>query len=101
MSEFKFQTKEHMIEDLMESVSKSRIDWEEMIKQLLSDDAINPTKKAHDETIEQLSSARRALGIVNRLKNKTLRKKHAGVVMGNMNRIRGKLKRLSNQLNTA
>ncbi len=53
-----------------------------------------------DETMKMLAAAKRGLGITNKLKDSPLRTKSRSRIMGNLNRIRAKLGRISKALDS-
>ena len=51
------------------------------------------------ETLEgQLNAAKRGLGIANRFRDPISKKKHKGAVLGNLNRIRARLNKITDML---
>lgn len=53
-----------------------------------------------DDTTRMLDAAKRGLGITNKLKDSALRTKSRHRIMGNMNRIRAKLNRITKAIET-
>ena len=51
-----------------------------------------------DEISKRFDAAKRGLGLVNKLSPGPSKKKHASRILGNLNRIRGLLRRVENQL---
>ena len=51
-----------------------------------------------DEISKRFDAAKRGLGLVNKLSPGASKKKHASRILGNLNRIRGLLRRVENQL---
>lgn len=91
-----YQSSQKSIEDLMVEVSNTDIQLQSLMQKALHGDSVaNQHNFASVELttlMKMLSAAKDGLGLANKLKDQQLNKYHRGKVLGNLNRIRAKIR---------
>lgn len=96
------RAEEQQYGELLEDYNELKGRFEQCINtatQLVEGDFhVDQTMKDMEDVSKRFEAARRGLGLVNKLQAGPSKKKHGARVLGNLNRIRGLLRRLEKQL---